>query len=156
MSMTTEKSLASAVKRRDNSITIEGDLARNVIKIHATGSIAWAVCLGAIGVAFAAVYVGGGGAAGAGAAGAGAAGAAGVGHVTFASAVAATGGVALIGAAGVAATTGGVAVAILGMPTFAAAVAIAVAAGGVGTLSTLRNNYKITEQSYNRVVLKRR
>lgn len=43
--MTTEKELAEALKKNPDTIEIEGDLARKVIKIKATGAVAWGACL---------------------------------------------------------------------------------------------------------------
>lgn len=51
--------------------------------------------------------------------------------------------------------TAPVAVGILGASATTAAISIAVAAGGIGALKKLRD-YKITEQSANRLVLKRK
>lgn len=43
-----EKDLGKAIKNDENTIEIEGDLARKVIKIKATGAVAWAVCFAAL------------------------------------------------------------------------------------------------------------
>lgn len=56
----------------------------------------------------------------------------------------------------IAATSAFAATGVLGISTTTAAVAIAVAAGGVGILNSMRDDYKIVEESSNRVVLKRR
>lgn len=53
--MTTEKELGKALKEDRDTITIEGDLARKVFKIHATGKVAWVIAYGAITVAIASV-----------------------------------------------------------------------------------------------------
>lgn len=47
----TEAELGEALKNNEESIEIEGDLAKKTFKIRATGKVAWAVCIGAIGVA---------------------------------------------------------------------------------------------------------
>lgn len=49
--VTTEKELASAIKRGDEMIEIEGDLKNHVIKIRAKGNVTWVIAIGAIGVA---------------------------------------------------------------------------------------------------------
>lgn len=49
--MRTEKELGEALKREEDTITIEGDLVNKVIKIHGTGKTAWGLTIGAIGVA---------------------------------------------------------------------------------------------------------
>lgn len=48
------KGLGKAVKNNEDTIEIEGDLSKKVIKIKATGKVAWAVSIGAIGIAVAA------------------------------------------------------------------------------------------------------
>lgn len=48
---TNEKELSSAIKEGADEIEIEGDLANKVIRIKATGKVAWAVAIGAIAVA---------------------------------------------------------------------------------------------------------
>ena len=47
----TEKELGEALKRGQNRIEIEGDLTRKVVRIKATGKVAWAIAFGAIAVA---------------------------------------------------------------------------------------------------------
>jgi hypothetical protein len=49
--ITDAKSLGKALKTNEDTITIEGDLRKKVIRIKATGKIAWAIALGAIGAA---------------------------------------------------------------------------------------------------------
>lgn len=46
--MTTEKELAEALKKNPDTIEIEGDLARKVIKIKTTGAVTWGVCVAAV------------------------------------------------------------------------------------------------------------
>ena len=53
--VTTEKELGKALKEEQDSIEITGELAEKVIKIKATGKVAWAVAIGAIAVAVVAV-----------------------------------------------------------------------------------------------------
>lgn len=49
--MNTVKELGTAIKRKESRISVEGDLAKKVLRIHATGPVAWAVCIGALGIA---------------------------------------------------------------------------------------------------------
>ena len=103
-----EKELAEALKQNQNTIEVEGDLAQKVIRIKATGKVAWAIALGAIGVAV------------------------GCGVATVA-----TGGAAApVTVSGLAASGTAAAISLGGVST--TAIAIAVAAGGVAALKTLR------------------
>ena len=112
----TEKELGEALKEEKDTIEIEGDLRRKVIKIKATGKVAWVVAIGAIGVAVVAtlaiVPTGGTSAPATG--------------VLLPAAIAFGGGI------------GGISVACT-------AVSIAVAAGGVGALNTL-HEYDLSEK----------
>lgn len=47
----TAEELGKAIKDGEDTIEIEGDLAKKTIKLRATGKVAWAVALGAIGIA---------------------------------------------------------------------------------------------------------
>jgi hypothetical protein len=58
----TEKELGEALKNDQDTIEIEGDLQKKVLKIKATGKVAWAIAIGAIGIAVV-VALGSGGAA---------------------------------------------------------------------------------------------
>jgi len=60
MTIKTEKELAKALERGDDTIEIEGDLRNKTIKIKATGNVAWAIAIGAIAVAVI-VVIGSGG-----------------------------------------------------------------------------------------------
>ena len=55
MAITTEKELGQALKSKQDTIEIEGDLRRKIIRIKATGAIAWCVAIGAIAVAVVAI-----------------------------------------------------------------------------------------------------
>ncbi len=55
MAISDPKELGEAIKRGDDSIEIEGDLTKKVLKIKATGTVAWAVAIGAIGIGVAAI-----------------------------------------------------------------------------------------------------
>ena len=54
--ITSEKELGQALKSKRDTIEIEGDLSKKVIKIKATGAVAWVVAIGAIGIAVAATF----------------------------------------------------------------------------------------------------
>lgn len=51
MAIKTEKELGAALKNGESTIEIEGDLSKKVIRIKATGKLAWAIGIAAIGVA---------------------------------------------------------------------------------------------------------
>lgn len=126
----TPQELAEAIKNNEESIIIEGDLKNKVIRIKATGKVAWGVCAAALGAAIV-FYL-----------------------ATPAAAVATTpvgGGMSFVG--GVAATT--MAMTALGTAT-GAAVAIGVAAGGIGALNTLRDKYKIVEKDNKHIKLQKK
>ena len=46
-----EKELGREIENKTEEIEIEGDFSKKVIKIHATGKVAWAVVIGAFGIA---------------------------------------------------------------------------------------------------------
>lgn len=60
MSIKTEDQLGKALKEGKDIIEIEGDLVNKVIKIKATGNIAWAVAITAIALAVLALLISGG------------------------------------------------------------------------------------------------
>ncbi|AUU93179.1 hypothetical protein PO654_26420 [Phytobacter diazotrophicus] len=127
MNVKTEKELASAIEKNESTITIEGDLARKTVRIKATGTVAWVIAFGSIGIAFYAAIatVGTGGAAA---------------PATAVSALAGTG--AAFGVLGTAATT--------------AAISMAVSVRSLSVLKKLRGDYKITKKSEGIVVLRRK
>lgn len=49
--VSTEKELGEALKSKESTIEITGDLAKKTIKLRATGAVAWAVAFAAIGIA---------------------------------------------------------------------------------------------------------
>ncbi|WP_417552066.1 hypothetical protein [Marinomonas fungiae] len=51
MAISTSEELGKALKSETNTIIIEGDLAKKVIRIKATGAVAWGIAFAAIGVA---------------------------------------------------------------------------------------------------------
>lgn len=127
---TTPKELAEAIKNKEDAIWIEGDLKNKVIRIKATGPVAWGVCFVALTAAI----------------------------VFYIAAPAATvavtpaGGAAMAFNSAFATITAGAA---LGSAA-TTAVAIGVAAGGVGALNTLRDKYKIVEKDEKHIMLKRK
>lgn len=126
MSVTTEKELADAVSRNEDTIVIEGDLAKKTVRIKATGTVAWAVAIGSIGIVFYGVI-----------------------------ATLGTGGAATP-VTGVAAVAGSsAALSILGAATTTAAVSMAVSVRSLSVLKKLRGNYKIANNSGDKVTLKR-
>ena len=108
MTVKNEKELSDAIKKAQDTIEIEGDLGKKVLRIKATGKIAWAVAAGAIGVAVVAILY----------------------PVPEPTTQVASKSFAL--------AASGSAAAILGAGTTATAVSIAIAAGGVGILNKLR------------------
>lgn len=122
----TEAELGEALENNEEFIEIEGDLAKKTFKIRAKGKVAWAVCIGAIGVATysVAATIGTGGASS---------------PVT----------VTTVGLTAATATT------VMGGTVTYSAIAIAVAAGGVGALNKLRK-YKQVSYERGRLVLRRR
>lgn len=125
----TEKELAEAIKNNEDTIYIEGNLKDKVIRIKATGKVAWGVCAASLAAAI-------------------------IFYSVTAPAMAVNPPV-----AGVGAFTGTVAVGaattVLGTSAISAVV-IGVAAGGIGALTTLRDGYKIIEKSDKYVKLKRK
>lgn len=127
MSVTTEKELADAVNRNEDTIIIEGDLAKKTVRIKATGTVAWAVAIGSIGIVFYGII-----------------------------AALGTGGAAtpVAGVAAVAAS--GAALSVLGTAATTAAISMAVSVRSLSVLRKLRGNYKIAIDSGNTVTLKRK
>lgn len=122
--MTIEE-IIKALNGKEDCIIIEGDKANDVYRIIATGNVAWAIAIGAIGLSAALIFitVGSGGAAA---------------PVTVPVEVASK---MFIAPA---------AVAVVGWSATSTAIAICFAAGGVAAgkaiLNSVRNNYKITEK----------
>lgn len=121
--MKTAKEVGDAIKRNESQICIEGDLASKVLRIHATGVVAWGVCIGALGIAIAA---------------------------TVMSMIPDPAEPLELAASAVSL---GCAATVLGPSVAATAVGIGIAAGGVGALSTLRNNYKVVSNEPGKLVL---
>lgn len=125
--VTSAKELGGALKRGDDSIEIEGDLQKPVVRIKATGKGVWAVCVVGISVTIAGVAVA------VGSGGTGSAPAALISTPAMASAVA-----------------------ILGAPTAIVALSIALAGGGVGVLNHLMKDYDIKRISDEKIILRRK
>jgi len=128
--MTTEKELAEAIRNEENEIVIEGDLSNKVIRIKATGAVAWGACVVGIGavVALTIATVGSGGTAT---------------PITLP----------ILGTTLL--TTAPIAVTTMGLPAAVSAVGIAVAGGGVGILNQLRD-YKMVRIGKGKVILYRK
>ena len=123
----TEKELADAMKRGDDTIEIEGNLAKQIIRIRATGKIAWAIALGTLSIAvYAAITTMG------------------------------TGGSTLPVTGTASLASGFTAIAILGASATSSAIAIAIAFGSVGVLIMLRERYKEVSRTENKLILKRK
>lgn len=121
--MTTEKELGEALKNNYDTIEVEGDLSKKVLKIKATGKVAWGVCIGCIVVAVSMTVV------------------------TLGS-----GGTAAPVTGPTTAVTLGAAASVWGLPTAITATGIALAGGGVAALKKLRK-YRIEKISDTRIVL---
>lgn len=126
MSVTTEEELADAVSRNQDTIIIEGDLAKKTVRIKATGTVAWAVAIGSIGIVFYGVI-----------------------------ATLGTGGAAAPVSGIAAVTASGAALSVLGTAATTAAISMAVSVRSLSVLRKLRGNYKIVIESGNTVTLKR-
>lgn len=129
--VTTKKELANAVKRGDSQIIIEGDLANHVIRIKLLGPVAWGVATVALGSA---IYL----------------------YIATPAATATTAGTGGTISFGAASTSAAAAATVLGFKATATAVGIGIAAGGFGALTKLRDKYRISDKSKNRVVLQKK
>ncbi len=121
--------LGQAIEREDNTIVIEGDLRKKVVRIKATGKVAWLVAGGAIAVAIVAILA--------------------------MPAATATGPFGLV-AEGVALGAGGAgAVGVLGIPATVAAISIGVGAKSKKAINKLRDDYDMKD-SGNKLILTRK
>ena len=121
--MTDEKELGRAIKEGQDHIEVEFDLAKKVLKIKATGNVAWGACVVSLAVVIAAVII------------------------TISSGGTSSAATVPAGFAGM-----GTAAAIMGYSTAASAVAIGAAGGGVATLNKLRK-YRVEKISENKIIL---
>lgn len=134
MAITTAKELGQAIKEEKDTIEIEGDLVRRVIKIKATGKVAWGVCIGALGVAITLVLTQ---------------------PATTAIDISTLGTSALVKSC-VATSSGVVAVSTLGsVSAVSTAIGIGVAGGGVAALNKLRD-YRLEKKGNNKIILYRK
>lgn len=122
--------LGKAIKNGDETIEIEGDLGRKVVRIKATGKTSFIIAAGAVAVAVIAV-IGMVPAAGAGPAG-------------------------IVVPGAIATTTAAGAVAIWGFPVTVAAISIGVAARNKNAIKILYNDYTIVEKKANSIVVRRK
>ncbi|CRF45128.1 hypothetical protein [Helicobacter heilmannii] len=60
MQVSNEKELAEAIENGENSIEIVGDFSKKIVKIKATGDVAWGIAIAAIAAAVAIVIASGG------------------------------------------------------------------------------------------------
>jgi len=127
MIVSNEKELGQAVKNNTDTIEIEGDLSRKVIRIKATGKVAWGVAIAglAVGVTAAIVTADSAG-----------------------TSAPVTAPVAFVATIPVIESLGGIDIA-------SAAFFIALSGGGIGILNKLRN-YKLEKKGENKVLLLRK
>lgn len=129
--VTTAADLGKAIKNGENEIAIEGDLAQKVIRIKATGNVAWAIALGAVTIGIAAVL-------------------ASPGVVTGPAGIVVEGTLVTL-----ATTTCAAAVAIWGVKTTVAAISIGVGGQNVKALRKLKDNYEITQKGSSKVIIRK-
>lgn len=130
ITVTSSQELGMEIKNGQNEIIIEGYLSTKVVRIMATGSVAWAIAFGAVAVAVLAVLAAPAGIA---------AGAFGL--------------VAESVIASIAATSATAAVAVWGLATTASAVGIGVGARSAGALKKMKEEYKIKCKTANSVTI---
>jgi hypothetical protein len=121
------KELGKALKDKKDTIEIEGDWVKKVVRIKATGKIAWAICLASIGIAVTMVIKQ---------------------LCSPAQVLTAVGSSPVKGliAAGTVLTAAAPSVAVMGFGATMTATTIALGAGGVGALNSLRG-YKLIKHS---------
>lgn len=125
-----EKEFADAVKNHEDEIIVEGDLKNGVLRIHATGKVAWGVCASALAAAIV-FYL--------------ATPATTIETTPVGGAVALTGGFVMSAASA----------AVLGS-AIVPAIVVGVCAGGIGVWNTVRNEYEIIEKNDSYLKLKRK
>lgn len=128
------KELGEAIKNKEEYIYIEGDLKNKIIKIKATGKIAWAIAGVAIASAVG-LYLS---------------------APATAVATAPAGGVGSVVSFGGSAAAAGSAMTILGINATAVAMSVAIAAGGIGAINLLRDDYKIVRNDNKGMLLERK
>jgi len=130
----TSEELGKAIKAQEEFIYIEGDLKRKIVRLKATGKIAWGIAGASIASAVA-LYLA-------------------TPAVTVATAPAAGvgGAISFTGSA----TAATAAITILGVKATWVAVSVAVAAGGYGAIRSLRDGYSIISKDEKGLMLKRK
>lgn len=128
--MTTDNAqeLGRAIESKQNEITVEGDLAKKIIRIKTTGKVAWVIAGGAIAI--------------------------GVIAVMKMPVAASTGPTGLIAEGLVLGTTAAGAVSVLGVSATVTAVSIGVGARNKRALDELRNNYTLTIVNDRKIILR--
>jgi hypothetical protein len=125
-SASTPDELGKAIRNDAPEIEIEGDFEKKIIRIRATGKVAWVIAIGAVGCAVAAII-----------------------------ATAGSGGTSSAVTVPGAAAAFGTAAGVLGAGPATAAIAISVSAGGVGALTKLRKEYKVEKRNEKTVLVKK-
>ena len=123
--MTSEEKLGEALKQNKNTIEIEGDLAKKVLKMKATGDVAWGACIIALAIV-----------------------------VTSLVTTAATGGASIAVTGAFVASAAPTVVAVWGIPVTVSAISIAKAGGSIDVLKKLRK-YQVKKISDQKIVLKK-
>lgn len=128
----TSKELGKAIKNKEDVIIVEGDLKKRIIRIKATGKVAWAIA-GASVAAAVTLYV-----------------------ITPAASVASAPAAGVGGAISFTGSVGAATAAytILGIKATWVAIGTAVASGGIGGITTLRDKYTIVKKEDNSITLK--
>lgn len=132
--VTTAKELGKAIKENEDYIYVEGDLKNKVLRIRATGKVAWIVAGGSIATAIA-LYL----------------------ATPAATAVSAPAG-GIVGAIPFtgATTAAATAVTIIGLPAVTVAITVGIAAGGYGAVTALRDKYTIESKSDSGITLRKK
>lgn len=128
MTTSNAQELGRAIESNQNEITVEGDLAKKIIRIKATGKVAWMIAGGAVVIGIIAVM--------------------------NMPAAASTGPTGLIAEGVVLSTTAAGAVSILGVSATVTAVSIGVGARDHRALGKLRNNYAMTTINDAKIILR--
>lgn len=122
--------LGKAIERNENSITVEGDLAKMTVKITGVGQVAWLIAGGAIAVAIVAILA--------------------------MPAAPAAGSPGLIAESVALGAGGAAAVSVLGVSATVAAISMGVGAKSKNVVKKLRDNYNIQKISDSKVILTRK
>lgn len=126
-----EEELVNAINGKQSTIEFEVNFAKKIMKIKATGAVAWLLAASAISIS---VYA----------------------SIMMIPATVASGGSAALVGASATAVSAGTAVAILGAAAATTAIRIGVKGKGMGVIKDLRDKYDILEQSDTKLILKRK